>query len=290
MNFRDLEYIIALAEEKSFQKAANRCFVSQPALSMQIKKLESELNVLIFERTKKKVIVTAIGQHIITNAALILKTKQIIYDLIPSDKNIAMPILKLGVFPTLAQYILPSIIQNIRKELPFTQLYPIEEKSDVLIKMINIGEIDFALLAAPILHPDITFLPLFKDEFTLAIYPEHSLNKKNKLRIDDIKKETILLLEKGHCLRDQIKELKPDSILSRYESTSLETLRQMVAAKLGITIIPKIATINNLDKNLVYKEFEKPIPSRIIGLATRKSYQDKHLSETLSKIIQKSCK
>jgi LysR family transcriptional regulator, hydrogen peroxide-inducible genes activator len=264
MNFRDLEYIIALAEEKSFHKAANRCFVSQPALSMQVKKLESELNVSIFERTKKKVIVTSIGKHIITNAEKILKTKQIIYDLIPSDKSIAMPLLKLGIFPTLAQYILPGIILNIKEGLASIQLYPIEEKSDVLMKMLHVGEIDFALLAAPILHPDITFIPLFKDDFTLAIYPGHPLNQKKKIQVDDIKRENILLLEKGHCLRDQIQQLNPHSILSIYESTSLETLRQMVAVKLGITIIPKIATINHLDENVIYKKFEKPIPSRTI--------------------------
>jgi len=292
MNFRDLEYIIAVSEEKSFNRAAGRCFVSQPALSMQIKKLEQTLGVPIFERNQKKMLVTPVGQKIIQKASEILQTKKDIQSIAEHAKDHHTATFRLGVFPTLAQYILPNIISMLQKQFPNIRFYPIEEKSETLIAMIQTGALDAALLAAPVLEEHLYFEPLFKDSFLLAVYQDHPLAKKETIPLQALPSEEMLILAKGHCLRDQIETLgfkHTHQNVADYEATSLETLRQMVAAKIGITVIPEIATIqSHLQHHVYYKPFTKPEPYRTIGLVTRKSYPDNKFLPAFAKLIQKS--
>ena len=287
MNFRDLEYIIAVTKEKSFHKASEVCHVSQPALSMQIKKVEEALDIKMFERSKKNIIVTDIGIKIVNEAKKNLFIKNQISELAKlHNQNITQ--IKLGIFPTIAQYILPSIIHNINKHKSEIQIYPIEEKSESLINLLNNGEIDFALLSELKSHQNLEYIPLFKDKFVLAIYPEHPLYKKNKISLADIDNDDLLLLEKGHCLRDHIEKLSDKAINSKYESTSLETIRQMVASKMGITIIPRVALNAEKSNDIIYLDFSDPVPYRIIYLATRKSYHNRNLAHTLAKVIKGS--
>ena len=292
MNFRDLEYIIAVSEEKSFNRAAERCFVSQPALSMQIKKLEQTLGVPIFERNQKKILVTSVGQQIIKKASEILQTKKNIQSIAEHAKDHHNATFRLGVFPTLAQYILPSIISILQKQFPNIRLYPAEEKSETLITMIQNGALDAALLAAPVLEDHLHFEPIFKDSFLLAVYQDHPLAEKNTIPLKTLSSEEMLILAKGHCLRDQIETLgfkHPHQDVANYEATSLETLRQMVAAKIGITVIPEIATIkSHQNQHIYYKPFTAPVPYRTIGLVTRKSYPDNPFLPALATLIQKS--
>ncbi|PCI72455.1 MAG: DNA-binding transcriptional regulator OxyR [Piscirickettsiaceae bacterium] len=290
MNLRDLSYIVAVAELKSFVKAADRCFVSQPTLSMQIKKLEESLGVKIFERNNKRVLITDIGADIISKAKLILQNADDITELANNAQQPLAGNLRLGAFPTLAAYILPDLVPLIKNELPDLRLILIEEKTDTLIKQLKDGEIDAALLAAPIKSDALTFTTLFDDAFKLAVSSQHHLSNKSTVTPADIIGEPLLLLDEGHCLRDQALQfcqLNGAKEEQNVRATSLETLRQMVRANTGITFIPEVAIRDtDNDNNIQYIPFEKPQPKRTICLVWRKTSPKKQLMDLLTQLLQ----
>ena len=288
MNLRDLKYIVAVAETKSFVKAAEQCFVSQPTLSMQIKKLENSLNIKIFERNNKHVLVTEIGKQVIETAKRILQDAEHISILAKHEQDPFAGDFTLGAFPTIAPYILPKLIPLIKKKLPNLRLILIEEKTDILLHKLKTGLIDAALLAGPLHDESLIAEKLFDDEFKLAVATNHPLAEQTIINPDELTNQPLLLLDEGHCLRDQAlqfcqlsgideeQNVIPDEIdvyfieEQNVRATSLETLRQMVIAGTGITFMPTIAIQNN-DDNIRYIPFEEPKPKRTIYLVSRQT-------------------
>ena len=273
MNLRDLKYIVAVAETKSFVKAAEQCFVSQPTLSMQIKKLENSLNIKIFERNNKHVLVTEIGKQVIETAKRILQDAEHISILAKHEQDPFAGDFTLGAFPTIAPYILPKLIPLIKKKLPNLRLILVEEKTDILLHKLKTGLIDAALLAGPIHDESLIAEKLFDDEFKLAVATNHPLAEQTIINPDELTNQPLLLLDEGHCLRDQALQFCQLSGIDEEQNvraTSLETLRQMVIAGTGITFMPTIAVQNN-DDNIRYIPFEEPKPKRTIYLVSRQT-------------------
>lgn len=291
MNLRDLEYLVALVEHRHFGKAAKACFVSQPALSMQIKKLEDRLGVKLIERNNKSVMLTEIGLSLAKRAQAILNQ---IDDMEQAAKTAVDPYsseLKLGIFPTLAPYLLPFIIPPIMKAFPQLPIALVEEETQLLIEKLQSGKIDTAILALPINAKGLTSMPLFDEEFLLAVPKSHSLSSRKYIQQKELENKELLLLNEGHCLRDQALALcyRVNATETKgFKATSLETLRHLVAAGLGITLIPKLAT----DKNeyLSYIPFNNPKPLRSIGLVWRTTTTRKVLLKEFIHIIQNAIK
>lgn len=283
MNIRDLKYITILAKERHFARAAEKAFVSQPALSMQIKKLEDELGVQIFERSKQDFLVTKIGEKILKKAEIILGEVEEIKNLAKNSKDPFGGELRIGGFPTLASYFFPQVVKKISKKFPHLKLLLIEEKTDALIAKLKSGEIDCALLAMPISEDALDVIKIFDEPFLLAVPKNHELAKLKKIHQKDLKGKSLMLLEDGHCLREQA--LEACSMLGAFEqqdfkATSLETLRQMVISGAGITLMPKIAV--QKDDKISYIEIVHA-PHRSLGLYWRKSSSRKELFKQLAK-------
>lgn len=287
MNIRDLKYLLAVAEHKSFIKAAQSCCVSQPTLSMQIKKLEQSLGVAIFERNNKRVLITALGEQIIASAQQALQHVRHIEVLAKNAQNPYAGDLKLGAFPTLAPYILPKIVSPIKHQLKDLRLILIEEKTNTLIEQLKAGQLDVALLAGPINEPQLNCDYLFDDLFKLAVSPQHSLAQKTEIHASDLIGQPLLLLDEGHCLREQALQfcqISGAKELHNVRATSLETLRQMVRAETGITFMPEMA-ISPDDQRIKYIRFCKPEPKRSVYLVWRKTNPRLELMAVLKEII-----
>lgn len=273
MNIRDLEYVCAVAELQHFGRAAEKCCVSQPTLSGQIKKLEKTLGVSLFERTNRRVVLTDIGLDIIARARLILQEVEHIQFLAENSHNPLSGQFRLGAFPTLASYIFPSLVADIKAGMPDLRLVLVEDKTAVLLEKLRKGEIDAALLALPVEDDFLEHEKLFTDNFFLAVPPVHPLAFRDCVTQDDLLPYKLLLLEEGHCLRDQALEVCQLSGLNEeqdFRATSLETLRQMVKAGTGITFMPEIAMLEG-EGGIAYVSFAPPVPSRTIGLFWRKT-------------------
>lgn len=273
MNIRDLKYIVAVAELKNFSKAADRCFVSQPTLSNQIRKAEDELGVEIFERNNKKVFVTEIGEEIIASAKRMLREYEDMKETAEANRNPLAGKFRLAAFPTLAPFIFPKVIPQIQKQLPMLKLSLIEEKTEKIIELLARGELDAALLATPVERDFLEHQPIFTDKFMLAVSSKNPLAKLKNVTFEMLAHEKILLLDEGHCLREQSLEVCKIGNLSEDTSvraTSLETLRQMVKLNLGVTLMPKIA-ITAASSKIFYLPFKNPQPQREIALFWRKS-------------------
>jgi LysR family hydrogen peroxide-inducible transcriptional activator len=287
LNIRDLKYFVTVAQTGHFTKAAELCFISQPTLSMQIKKLEDFLNIKLFERQQHQIILTEIGALILERAKRILAEVDEIKRIATNAQNPFAGTLKIGAFPTLAPYYFPKIIAPMQKNFPDLKLILVEEKTHILIEKLNSGDIDCTFLATPIINDIFEQTDLFYDEFYLAVSKKHELAKNTSMTYNGLKKYPILLLEEGHCLREQALELCHISQLEEeknFRATSLETLRQMVIANTGITLIPKLAMNDN--ENIVYIPFEKNPPSRHIALFWRKSTSRIKLMHKMSEILK----
>lgn len=270
MNTRDFEYLVALANLKHFGKASAACFVSQPALSMQIKKLEECLGVQLLERTNKSVMLTDCGIIIAERAKQILTQIDEIKELAKSAKDPFSGDIRIGILPTLAPYLLPRIIPKLAKIYPKASFYLIEEQTLSLIEQLRIGKIHAAFLSVPVEEKAFSYQTLFEEEFLLAVPKNHRLAKLKTIKQKDLNDENILLLEHGHCLRDQALELCHRMNVTEnqnFRATSLETLRQMVAADVGITLMPKLACTPS--NTIVYIPFSSTRPVRTIGLFWR---------------------
>ncbi len=291
MNIRDLKYLITVAELKHFGKAAEACFVSQPTLSMQLKKLEDELDIQIFERNNKQVLTTVTGQALINQAQIILREVEQLKMIAQLARDPFAGIFRLGIIPTIAPYLLPHIMAPLKKQLPKLELYLLEEKTSRLIEELKTGKIDAAILALPINDNDFAEQLLYAEAFYVALPNDHYLNKKKTLKLSDLANETVLLLDDGHCLRDQALEVCGMTTIrekSDFRATSLETLRQMVAAGSGITLLPELAIQNPHGKNqsLHIIPFAKPAPKRDVAIIWRKNSSRAQVIEKIAYVIK----
>lgn len=276
MNLRDLRYFVALADTRHFGKAAERSFVSQPTLSAQIKKLETYLGVQLIERQPRKVTLTEMGARILPLARSILQESDEIVSLARNEHDPLSGKLKVGLIPTIGPYLLPLVARKLRKQLPRLKLMLYEYQTQPLLEKLRAGDIDLGILALPVPLDGLEARPLYDEDFTLAVPSNSPLAKRSNVKLDDLTGETLLLLEDGHCLRDQALDVcsRIDVKESEdYRATSLETLRQMVAAGLGITLLPQLATRGpfGTGQGLIVKEFSRPVPSRSVGAVWRKS-------------------
>jgi LysR family hydrogen peroxide-inducible transcriptional activator len=276
MNLRDLRYLVALADERHFGKAAERCFVSQPTLSAQVRKLEDYLGVALVERQPKRVSLTPTGAKVVHRARILLQEADAIVELAKTDRDPLAGQLKLALIPTVGPYLLPHIVGRLKRELPRLKLMLYEYQTESLLDRLRAGEIDAGILALPVPLDGLESAPLYDEPFTLAVPATHPLADRDRVRIDDLRGETLLLLEDGHCLRDQALEVCSRVRVSEaqdYRATSLETLRQMVAAGHGITLLPELAAETPVGsaRGLRIKSFVKPAPGRTIGAVWRKS-------------------
>jgi LysR family transcriptional regulator, hydrogen peroxide-inducible genes activator len=276
MNLRDLRYLVALADERHFGKAAERCFVSQPTLSAQVRKLEEYLGVPLVERQPKRVALTATGEKIVQRARLLLQEADAIVELAKTDRDPLAGTLKLALIPTVGPYLLPHVVGRLRKELPRLKLMLYEYQTAQLLDRLRAGEIDMGVLALPVSLDGLEEAELYDEPFTLGVPASHPLAERECVTLDDIRGETLLLLEDGHCLRDHALEVCgriPVNEAQDYRATSLETLRQMVAAGHGITLLPELAaeTPVGTARGLRVKPFARPAPVRTIGAVWRRS-------------------
>lgn len=276
MNLRDLKYLVALADLRHFGKAADACFVSQPTLSTQIRKLEEELGVALVERAPRKVMLTAAGHDVVQRARRIVGEVEQMREAARRSMDPESGSLRLGVFPTLAPYLLPHVVPQLRERFPQLELLLVEEKSDVLLQHLREGKLDAALLALPLHDDQLHAELLFEEPFVFAAPLQHALASRTEMSMSELSDETLLLLEDGHCLRDQaldVCRLSGAHERSGFRATSLETLRQMVAAGVGVTLLPALSVHEPIAQspNIRLIPFRAPAPSRQIALAWRKS-------------------
>jgi LysR family hydrogen peroxide-inducible transcriptional activator len=276
MNLKDLKYLVALADTGHFGKAAERTFVSQPTLSAQLKKLEEYLGVKLVERQPKNVQLTDVGKQIVVRARRMLDEGDEIVALARSNTDPFAGKLKVALIPTIGPYLLPRVMQKIRKGLPHLGLMLYEYQTEALLKRLRDGEIDLGIMALPAIADGIESRALYQENFTVALPNDHPLAAKTSIKVQDLKGHTLLLLEDGHCLRDQALEVCSRVDVKEAEdfrATSLETLRQMVVAGLGITLLPEMAVESPFgsQRGLAIRQFAKPAPSRTVGAVWRKT-------------------
>jgi len=276
MNLKDLKYLVALADTGHFGKAAERTFVSQPTLSAQLKKLEEYFGVKLVERQPKNVQLTEVGKQVVVRARRMLDEGDEIIALARNNTDPFAGKLKIALIPTIGPYLLPRVMQKIRKTLPQLGLMLYEHQTEPLLKRLRDGEIDLGIMALPIAQDGLDTRTLYEEAFTVALPNNHPLATKSTIKVQDLKNQTVLLLEDGHCLRDQALEVCSRVGIREAEdfrATSLETLRQMVVAGLGITLLPETAVESPFgsQRGLTIRQFAKPAPSRTVGAVWRKS-------------------
>jgi LysR family hydrogen peroxide-inducible transcriptional activator len=275
VNLRDLQYLVALAETRHFGRAAERCHVSQPTLSAQLKKLEEFLGVALIERQPRRIALTAAGAAVVERARRMLRDAEDIRALARASQEPLSGQLKIGLIPTLGPYLLPRIAPRLKRALPQLQLMLHEYQTAPLIARVIDGELDLAILALPADTRGLQTRSLFAEAFLVAMPEQHRLATRRRLKTSDLAGEKLLLLEDGHCLREQALEVceRAGTEEQDFRATSLETLRQMVAAGLGITLLPRLAAEGPFGsaRGLAIRPFAPPAPSRVIGAAWRRS-------------------
>lgn len=299
MTLTELRYIVTLAQEQHFGRAADRCYVSQPTLSIAVKKLEDELGVALFERTKSRVQPTPLGEQIIAQANLVLEQTAAIKDLADAGKDQLSSPLSVGAIFTVGPYLLPKFIPHLQQLAQRMPLYVEEGYTHNLRKKLRNGELDVIIIALPFTEPDVVTQALYEEPFVVLMPKNHPLAAQEKVKTNQLSDQKMLLLGEGHCFRDQVlttcPNLQPNSdessqIKTVAEGSSLETLRHMVASGLGITILPLSAAESALYTQdvLVTRPFEDPAPSRSIALAWRASFPRHKAIDALRKAIQQS--
>lgn len=275
MNLSDLRYLVAVADLRHFGRAAESCFVSQPTLSTQIKKLEKELGVELFERNPRQVLLTAAGARVVEHARQALAEADAIRDVARQARDPESGTLRVGVFPTLAPYLLPHIVPALHERFPHLELLLVEEKTEVVVQQLRDGQLDVGVLALPIDEPTLHEEPLFEEDFVLAVPTDHVLaDTDGPVDLTALAGEQLLLLEEGHCLRAQalsVCQLNGAGERKGFRATSLETLRQMVAAGVGTTLLPELAVhepVPHYDGVRLVR-FSVPAPSRQIAMYWR---------------------
>jgi len=291
LKLKDLHYLVAVADTRHFGRAAERSFVSQPTLSAQLKKLEQYLGVQLIERAPKRVQLTAAGEEIVARARLILEASDEIVELARGHRDPLAGRLRLALLPTIGPYLLPTVAGRLRKALPRLELMLYEYQTDLMLEKLHSGEIDVGILAFPVAMDGLESRELYKEPFTVAMPAGHKLAKRSSIRVADLAHETLLLLEDGHCLRDQALDICSGSDVHEkqdFRATSLETLRQMVASGVGITLLPELAGRGAYGqaRGVAIRPFVKPVPTRTVGAVWRKSSARREAILALCKQIE----
>ncbi len=290
MNLRDLDYIVSIEELGTMARAAAHCHVSQSTLSIQLRKLEEYLGVALFERNARRLVPTEAGRDILAVARGIVQDSRRLKDLAARYRDPQALPFRLGLFPTLAPYLLPRAMPMVSAAFPRLVPRLIEEKSPVLVERLASGAIDAALLALPVEGPHLETAHLFDDPFLLACPARHPLARRKTVALDDLEGESLLLLDDGHCLRNQaldVCHIARAREKAEFRATSLETLRQMVAAGVGLTLMPRLAATPM--PNIVYVPFARPhVPLRRIGMVWRASSTQKKLIGDFVALLRKT--
>ncbi len=291
LKLKDLRYLVALADTRHFGRAAQQCFVSQPTLSAQVKKLEAYLGVKLVERRPRRVTLTEAGLEVVVRARRILQDSQEIVSLARHEHEPLSGRLRVALIPTIGPYLLPQVAPKIRRALPRLQLLLYEYRTAPLLEKLRQGEIDLGILALPVDTHGLQVRELFEEPFTVAVPATHRLARVTKVKPADLSGESVLLLEDGHCLRDQALEVCSRSDVREqgdFRATSLETLRQMVAAGLGITLLPEMAARSPYGnpRTLAIRPFARPVPTRRIGAVWRKSSTRASAIEAVCEVIR----
>ena len=295
IKLKDLRYLVAVADARHFGRAAERCFVSQPTLSAQLKKLEQYLGVQLIERQPGRVSLTDAGEQIVARARRILEASDEVVTLARSYRDPLAGTLRIALLPTIGPYLLPRVSQPMRKALPRLELRLYEYQTAPMLEKLQLGEIDVGILALPVDLEGLDSRELFAEPFTVALPDRHRLAKRDTLHIDDLQGETLLLLEDGHCLRDQALEVCSRIETSEkqdFRATSLETLRQMVATGAGITLLPELASQGAYGhaRGVAIRPFSRPAPVRHVGAVWRKSSARVAAIEGVCKAISEHAK
>ncbi len=289
MTLTELRYIVAVARERHFGRAADSCFVSQPTLSVAIKKLEEELGVALFERGAGEVKVTATGQQVVEQAQRVLEEAARIKELAVAGRDPLAGTLRLGTIYTVGPYLLPKLIPILRRAAPSMQLLIQENYTHKLAASLKQGEVDVIVVALPFDEPGVEVRPVYDEPFLVAMPHGHPWEKRKTITGDELKKESLLLLGTGHCFRDQVLDvctsLQRKSGLQRtVEGGSLETIRQMVAGGVGVTVLPS-TSVGGADDLIRVRPFARPVPQRRVVLAWRKSFPRPQAIEALRKAV-----
>ena len=281
MTLTELRYIVAVARERHFGRAADACFVSQPTLSVAIKKLEEELDLKIFERGASEVSVTALGEAIVRQAQSVLEQAAAIKEIAKRGKDPLNGQLRLGIIYTIGPYLLPDLVRQVIANTPQMPLMLQENFTLKLLDMLRGGELDCAILAEPFPDAGLATAQLYDEPFMVAMPSQHPLAKRKCVSSEELKRETMLLLGSGHCFRDHVLEVCPEfarfssdaeGIRKSFEGSSLETIRHMVASGMGITVVPQLSVPKTAQEHVRYVPFEPPVPTRRVVLAWRRSF------------------
>lgn len=295
MTLKELQYLVALADQGRFVRAAEACHVGQPTLSTQLKKLEDYLGVTLFERNKHHLIPTPVGEEIIERARIALDVVEQIRQLARQCDDPMDGSLRLGVIPTLGPYLVPHLLPTIRRSCPKLRLFLREDLTANLLERLRHGRLDALVLALPLGGDDIEVMPLFREAFCVALPAGHPLQQKEEIGESELAGLKVLLLEEGHCMRDQALAICGSTASDEREelkATSLETLRQMVAAGVGCTLLPALASlpgVGSVHNDLVrIRPFVSPVPTRTIGIAWRPRYPREKTVKRLAEVILES--
>jgi len=290
LKLKDLRYLVAVADQRHFGRAAAHCFVSQPTLSSQLKKLEQSLGVQLIERAPNNVSLTAAGEAIVARARRILEATDEVVTLARSQRDPFAGRLRVALLPTIGPYLLPRVAPAVRKALPRLELHLYEYQTAPMLEKLHGGELDVGILALPVDIAGLEARELYREAFSVALPEHHPLAAQQTVRVADLKGEKLLLLEEGHCLRDQALEVCSRAGVHEqqdFRATSLETLRQMVASGAGITLLPELAgrgAYRNA-RGLVLRPFAKPAPVRQVGALWRKSSARRGAIDALCRVI-----
>ncbi|MDO9092237.1 MAG: LysR substrate-binding domain-containing protein [Rubrivivax sp.] len=285
MTLTELKYIVAVARERHFGRAAEACFVSQPTLSVAVKKLEEELDVKIFERGAAEVSVTPLGEQIVRQAQQVIEQAAAIREIAKLGKDPLSGPLRLGVIYTIGPYLLPDLVRQAIERVPQMPLMLQENFTAKLLDMLRLGELDCAILAEPFPDTGLAVAPLYDEPFQAAVPSTHPLAKRKSLSAEELKLETMLLLGTGHCFRDHVLEVCPEyarfashtdgageGIRKSFEGSSLETIKYMVASGMGVTVVPQLSVPSEPQTHIKYLKFMSPVPTRRVVLTWRRTF------------------
>ncbi|MFL6660761.1 MAG: LysR substrate-binding domain-containing protein [Rhizobacter sp.] len=281
MTLTELRYVIAVAREKHFGRAAEACFVSQPTLSVSIKKLEEELDVRIFERGASEVSMTGVGAEIVRQAQAVIDQAAALREIAKRNKDPLAGPLRVGVIYTIGPYLLPDLVRQVIARVPQMPLVLQENFTVRLLELLRTGELDCAVMAEPFPDTGLAVAPLYDEPFMVAVPRLHPLAQREAIRAEELKEEKMLLLGTGHCFRDHVLEVCPEyarfatdaeGMRKTFEGSSLETIKYMVASGMGLTVVPQLSVPAEPDAHVAYVPFTDPAPTRRVVLAWRRTF------------------
>ena len=292
MTITQLEYIIAVDTYRSFVAAAEKCFVTQPTLSMQVQKLEDTLGVKLFDRSRQPVVPTEIGEEIITQARILLSEGEKIKEIISDRQRELSGELKVGIIPTIAPYILPKILHGFIEKYPAVKLVVWEQTTEMIVQQLKLGTIDCGIMSTPLHEGNLTEIPVFYENFVAYVSKNSKLSKKKNIVPDDIDMEEIWVLNEGHCMREQVLNICQRRKATQgfkhfeYNTGSVETLKRMVDQNNGATILPELALADLSEKQLEkVRYFKTPEPAREVSIVIQRNFLKRRMIEALKNEI-----